>query len=72
MEHGNLSPAAGFGFDKDKYGVFSTFAAFLEMCISEITMARRATERHTSTIWSRDDGAQFASFSSSSTVQEES
>ena len=40
MERGNLSAAAGFGFDKDKFGVFSTFAAFLEMTISEITMAR--------------------------------
>jgi len=40
MERGNLSAAAGFGFDKEKYGVFSTFSAFLEMTISEITMAR--------------------------------
>lgn len=40
MERGNLSAAAGFGFDKEKQGVFSTFSAFLEMCISEITMAR--------------------------------
>lgn len=40
MERGNLSAAAGFGFDADKFGVFSTFAAFLEMVISEITMAR--------------------------------
>ena len=40
MERGNFSAAAGFGFDHDKFGVFSTFAAFLEMCISEITMAR--------------------------------
>jgi len=40
MERGNFSAAAGFGFDKDKLGVFSTFSAFLEMVISEITMAR--------------------------------
>ncbi|EJT98028.1 transketolase [Dacryopinax primogenitus] len=40
MERGNLLAAAGFGFDKNKFGVFSTFSAFLEMCISEITMAR--------------------------------
>ncbi|TFK73252.1 transketolase [Pluteus cervinus] len=40
MERGNFSAAAGFGFDKDKTGVFSTFSAFLEMVISEITMAR--------------------------------
>ena len=40
MERGNFSAAAGFGFDKDKYGVFSTFGAFLEMIISELTMAR--------------------------------
>ena len=40
MERGNFSAAAGFGFDSEKYGVFSTFSAFLEMVISEITMAR--------------------------------
>ncbi|KAG6809201.1 hypothetical protein H0H92_001172 [Tricholoma furcatifolium] len=40
MERSNFSAAAGFGFDKDKFGVFSTFSAFLEMVISEITMAR--------------------------------
>ena len=40
MERGNFSAAAGFGFEKDKFGVFSTFSAFLEMVISEITMAR--------------------------------
>ncbi|KAJ8072015.1 hypothetical protein PM082_015573 [Marasmius tenuissimus] len=40
MERGNFCAAAGFGFDKDKTGVFSTFSAFLEMIISEVTMAR--------------------------------
>ena len=40
MERGNFAAAAGFGFDADKFGVFSTFSAFLEMVISEITMAR--------------------------------
>lgn len=40
MERGNLSAAAGFGMDKTKQGIFATFSAFLEMCISEITMAR--------------------------------
>ena len=40
MERGNLSAAAGFGMAKGKQGVFATFSAFLEMCISEITMAR--------------------------------
>ncbi|KAJ7056718.1 thiamine diphosphate-binding protein [Mycena amicta] len=40
MERGNLSAAAGFGFDHNKFGVFSTFSAFLEMLVSEITMAR--------------------------------
>lgn len=40
QERGNLSAAAGFGMAKGKQGVFATFAAFLEMCISEITMAR--------------------------------
>lgn len=40
MERGNLSAAAGFGMEQGKQGIFATFAAFLEMCISEITMAR--------------------------------
>ena len=40
MERGNFSAAAGFGFEKGKQGVFATFSAFLEMCVSEITMAR--------------------------------
>ena len=40
MERGNFSAAAGFGYDKEKQGVFSTFSAFLEMVISEATMAR--------------------------------
>jgi hypothetical protein len=40
MERANFSAAAGFGFDADKFGVFSTFSAFLEMVVSEVTMAR--------------------------------
>lgn len=40
MERGNFSAAAGFGSVKGKVGVFSTFSAFLEMIVSEITMAR--------------------------------
>jgi transketolase C-terminal domain/subunit/transketolase N-terminal domain/subunit len=40
QERGNLSLAAGFGFEKGKQGIFSTFSAFLEMVISELTMAR--------------------------------
>jgi transketolase len=40
MERGNYSAAAGFGYVKGKQGIFATFSAFLEMCISEITMAR--------------------------------
>jgi transketolase len=40
MERGNYSAAAGFGYVKGKQGIFSTFSAFLEMCLSEITMAR--------------------------------
>ena len=40
MERGNYSAAAGFGADKGRQGIFATFAAFLEMCVSEITMAR--------------------------------
>ncbi|MFZ2169076.1 MAG: transketolase C-terminal domain-containing protein [Methylococcaceae bacterium] len=40
MERGNFSAAAGFGMETGKQGIFGTFSAFLEMCISEITMAR--------------------------------
>ena len=40
MERGNFSAAAGFGMDKGRQGIFATFSAFLEMCISETTMAR--------------------------------
>jgi transketolase len=40
MERGNLSAAAGFGMEPGKQGIFGTFSAFLEMCISEISMAR--------------------------------
>jgi transketolase len=40
MERGNYSAAAGFGSVQGKQGVYATFSAFLEMCISEITMAR--------------------------------
>jgi transketolase len=40
MERGNFSAAAGFGSSKGRQGVFATFSAFLEMCISEITMSR--------------------------------
>jgi transketolase len=40
MERGNFSAAAGFGAYPGKQGIFATFSAFLEMCISEITMAR--------------------------------
>ncbi len=40
QERGNFSCAAGFGFEKGKQGIFSTFSAFLEMVISELTMAR--------------------------------
>ena len=40
MERGNYSAAAGFGFEKGRQGIYATFSAFLEMCISEITMAR--------------------------------
>jgi transketolase C-terminal domain/subunit len=40
MERGNYSAAAGFGSSKGKHGIYATFSAFLEMCVSEITMAR--------------------------------
>lgn len=40
MERGNFSAAAGFGFEAGRQGIFGTFSAFLEMVVSEITMAR--------------------------------
>lgn len=40
MERNNFSVAAGFGSVSGKQGIFGTFAAFQEMVISEITMAR--------------------------------
>ena len=40
MERGNFSAAAGFGMEKGRQGIYATFSAFLEMVISEITMAR--------------------------------
>jgi transketolase len=40
MERGNFSAAAGFGSSAGKQGIYATFSAFLEMCVSEITMAR--------------------------------
>ncbi|TRW94629.1 transketolase C-terminal domain-containing protein [Candidatus Methylobacter oryzae] len=40
MERGNFSAAAGFGMKSGKQGIFATFSAFLEMVLSEITMAR--------------------------------
>jgi transketolase C-terminal domain/subunit len=40
MERGNYSAAAGFGSERGRQGIYGTFTAFLEMNISEITMAR--------------------------------
>jgi len=41
MERANFSACAGFGFaSKERQGIFGTFAAFQEMILSEITMAR--------------------------------
>ena len=40
MERGNFSAAAGFGSEPGRQGIFGTFSAFLEMVVSEITMAR--------------------------------
>ena len=40
MERNNFSVAAGFGSTDGKQGIFGTFSAFMEMVISEITMAR--------------------------------
>jgi transketolase len=40
MERGNFSAAAGFGATRGHQGIYATFSAFLEMSLSEITMAR--------------------------------
>jgi len=40
MERGNFSAAAGFGSADGRQGIFATFSVFLEMCVSEISMAR--------------------------------
>ena len=40
MERNNFSVAAGFGSESGRQGIFGTFSAFLEMLVSEITMAR--------------------------------
>ncbi|MDF1591427.1 MAG: transketolase C-terminal domain-containing protein [Desulfobacterales bacterium] len=40
MERNNFSVAAGFGSSDNRQGVYGTFSAFMEMIISEITMAR--------------------------------
>ena len=40
MERNNFSVAAGFGSVAGNQGIFGTFSAFLEMVVSEITMAR--------------------------------
>ncbi len=40
MERNNYSAAAGYGSSPGKQGIFGTFSAFMEMVISEITMAR--------------------------------
>jgi len=41
MERANFSACAGFGFaSEERQGIFGTFAAFQEMIISEVTMAR--------------------------------
>ncbi|MCH2210601.1 MAG: transketolase [Fuerstiella sp.] len=40
MERGNFSAAAGFGYQEGCQGIYGTFSAFLEMVVSEITMAR--------------------------------
>ncbi len=40
MERSNFSVASGFGSEKGRQGIFGTFSAFLEMVVSEVTMAR--------------------------------
>lgn len=44
-ESGNFATAAAFGSAPDRQGIFSTFGAFQEMTISEITMARLNNRR---------------------------
>jgi transketolase C-terminal domain/subunit len=40
MERAGILAAGGFGSEKGKQGIFSTFAAFIEMIVSELTMLR--------------------------------
>jgi len=40
MERNNFSVAAGFGSSDGRQGIYGTFSAFMEMVVSEITMAR--------------------------------
>src|SRR3984893_181257 len=40
MERGNFSAAARFGSSPGRQSIYATFSAFLEMCVSEITMSR--------------------------------
>lgn len=40
MERNNFSVAAGFGSEPGRQGIYGTFSAFMEMVVSEITMAR--------------------------------
>ncbi|MBE0582797.1 MAG: transketolase, partial [Desulfofustis sp.] len=40
MERNNFSVAAGFGSEPGRQGIFGTFSAFLEIVVSELTMAR--------------------------------
>lgn len=40
MERNNYAVAAGFGSEAGRQGIFGTFSAFLEMIVSEATMAR--------------------------------
>lgn len=65
MERGNLSACAGFGMKKGRQGIFATFAAFLEMCTSEITMARLNRSNllchfsHSGSDWMADNTCHF-------------
>src|ERR1044071_8563324 len=40
MDRATFAAAAGFGFEQGRQGIYGTFSAFLEMVVSEITMAR--------------------------------
>ncbi len=65
MERNNFTVAAGFGSAPGRVGITATFAAFLEMLVSEITMARYndanviAHFSHSGVDWMADNNCHF-------------